>query len=101
MDTYLRKYRESCIWIDTNLRIERELYLDWYLLKNTARVVSGLIHTYEYRESCIWVDTHLKNYWSMAFITWLVRLTALQRNIIMYNFIQITIKFVEFKSTEL
>ena len=40
------EYCESCIWIDTYLRIQRELYLDWYILRNTERVVSGLIQTF-------------------------------------------------------
>jgi len=51
---------ESCIWIDTCLRIQKVvsglihtwkykgLYQDWYM--NTERVVSGLIHTWEYRK---------------------------------------------------
>ena len=39
------EYRESFIWIYTYLRIQRELYLDLYILKNTERVVSGLIQT--------------------------------------------------------
>ena len=34
--------------------------LDWYILKYTQRVVSGLIHTQEYRESCLWIGTDLK-----------------------------------------
>ena len=43
----LKEYRvwDSCFWIDTDLIIQRELYLDWYRLKNTERAVSGLIHT--------------------------------------------------------
>ena len=47
LDWYILKntYRVvSGFWIDTYLRIQRELYLDWYILKNTERVVSGLIH---------------------------------------------------------
>ena len=58
--------RESCIWIFTYLRMlvrelyldlkstERELYLDYYILKNTCeRVISGLKHTQEYRERVV------------------------------------------------
>ena len=34
-----REYRvwASCIWIDTYLWMQRELYLDWYILVNTER----------------------------------------------------------------
>ena len=31
------EYRESCIWIDTYLRMQRELYMDWYILKGSVR----------------------------------------------------------------
>ena len=30
---------------NTFLRVQIELYLDWYILKNTERFVSGLIHS--------------------------------------------------------
>ena len=43
-----------------SIEFESELYLDWYILKNTGRVVSGLIQTKEYRTSCIWIDTYLR-----------------------------------------
>ena len=47
-------------FIHTQEYRERGLYLDWYRLKNTfKRVISGFIHTQEYRESCIWIDTDL------------------------------------------
>ena len=94
IDIYL-EYRGSCNWIDTYGRIQRENYLDWYILKNAERVVTGWIHTEEYRERCIWIDTYwriqrevyldwyilinteevyldwyrLKYYWSNAFCT--------------------------------
>ena len=35
-------------------RVLRELYLYWYILKNTfERVISGFIHTQEYRDRVV------------------------------------------------
>ena len=39
---YSLEYRKSCIWVDIYFRIQRELYLDCYILENTERVVSQL-----------------------------------------------------------
>ena len=55
-----REYRvwERVVSGLTYSRMQRELYLDWYILKNTERVISGLIHIQEYGVSCIWIDTY-------------------------------------------
>ena len=49
MSWYLLEHKESCIRIDTNLRMQ-----------TTESVVSPLIDTDEYKEGCIWIDTYLK-----------------------------------------